>query len=292
MAVERIDILDYSKPTFSAASFMDQRGVVDYGNLLQFAPYETGYQLLAVINGPAFMNDDTLNDGRKQLTEAFISVLEQEFKGLDGIEDVTTEQMDISDNISTLSLISKSVQNTNATINMRYTEKAGNLLTKFISMYIRFTKDTKSEAKTYGGLIGYGANQKDPLTYPGFHMEVFNMLYIVTDSTFLNIEKAFLLLNAQPTTAAFGELFNSDKGDIHAVELTIPWTAYVVDGKAVNKLAKQYVTALVNTTEDFQEGKINVNSWNYNYSFSSSTGAIKKIGDLSIDESAGKLVAN
>ena len=289
MAVERIDILDYSKPTFSASSFMDQRGVVDYGNLLQFAPYEGGYQLLAVINGPAMMNDDSLNDGRKKLMEAFITVLEQEFKGLDGIEDVTTEPMEISDNISSMSLISKSVQNTNANLTMRYTEKAGNLLTKFISMYIRFTKDTKTQAKTYGGLIGVGPNQKDPLTYPGFHMEVFNMLYIVTDSTFLNVEKAFLLLNAQPTTAAYSELFNGDKGDIGSKELSLPWTAYVVDGKAVNKMAHTYIRALVNTTDTFQDGKINVNSWNYNYSFASNTGSIRKIGDLQVNESTGKL---
>lgn len=288
--VERIDTQDYTKPVYAASSYMDQRGVVDYGNLLQFAPYETGYQLLAVINGPAMMNDDTLGDGRKALLEAFITVLEQEFKGLDGIDDITTDQMDISDNISTMSLISKTTQNTNANITMRYTEKSGNMLTKFISMFLRFIKDTKTEAKTYGGLIGYAGNQKDPVTYPGFHMEVFNMLYIVTDSTFLNIEKAFLLLNAQPTTAAYSELFNGDKGDINSKELSIPWTCYVVDGKAVNHMAQTYVRTLVNTTDTFMDGKINVNSWNYNYSFANQQGSIQKINDLNVDASTGKLV--
>ena len=151
--VSRVDIGDYSKKFYNANSYMDLRGVVDFGNLIQFAPYESGYCFLAVINGPAFMNVADTLDHRKDLQDAFIKILEQEFKGLDGIEDITSDTMDITDNISTLTLISKVVQNTNGQITMRFTEKSGSLITKYISTYLRFIKDPRTQAKTYGGLL-------------------------------------------------------------------------------------------------------------------------------------------
>ena len=181
----------------------------------------------------------------------------------------------------------KTIQNTNANISMRYTEKAGGLMTKFISTYLRYIKDSRTQAKTYGGLIGFAPNQKDPQTYPGFHMEVFNMLYIVTDSTCYNVEKAFLLLNAQPTSADFDSLYSGEQGDIGITEISIPWIAYLVDGKMANKMASEYLRALINSTENYESGKININSWNYNYSFSNQNGVIKKVGDLTVDPSTG-----
>lgn len=283
--VTRIDTGDYSKKPYTADSYQDLRGVVDFGNLIQFAPYEGGYCFLGVINGPAFMNEANQADHRDELQKAFIKILEQEFKGLDGIEGISTETMEISDEITSMSLISKVVQNTNCQVSMRFTEKSGSLLTKYISTFLRFIKDPKSQAKTYGGLIGYGPGQKSPETYPGFHMEVFNMLYVVTDSTCLNVEKAFLLLNAQPTTAAYDELYNASKGQIEIKELSVPFNCFVVDGKIPNKIAQEYLKTLVNTTDTFEKGKINVNSWNYDWSFANGNGQIKKVGDLSVDTS-------
>ena len=294
--VSRVDIGDYSKKFYSADSYMDLRGVVDFGNLIQFAPYESGYCFLAVINGPAMMNVPDTLDHRKELQDAFIKILEQEFKGLDGIEDITSDTMDITDNISTLTLISKVVQNTNGQISMRFTEKSGSLITKYISTFLRFIKDPKTQAKTYGGLIGYGPGQQDPETYPGFHKEVFNMLYIVTDATCLNVEKAFLMLNMQPTQAGLGELYNTERGEIGTKEVTVTFNSFTIDGKMPNKIAKEYLKALINTTDTFESGKINVNSWNYDWSFSNGNGMIKKVSgltpDLSDTQRGGYLKSN
>lgn len=282
MAISYIDTNDGSKKPFAADSYMDMRGVVDFGNLVQFAPYEKGYCFLAVINGPAMMNESYNGDNRNLLQAAYIKILEQEFKGLDGIDDITSENMDVTDNISTMSLISKTNQSTNGTITMRFTEKSGTVLTKYNAMYLRYIKDTKTQAKTYGGLIGYGADQKSPETYPGFHKEVFNMLYVITDSTCYNVEKAFLLLNMQPTTAAYSELYNVEKGDIDKVEIGIPFNVFCVDGKTPNTIAKAFLKQMINSS-DCKDGMININSYDYNWSFADGQGVIKKSSSLGND---------
>lgn len=281
---------DFSKRPYAAKEYADMRGVVDFGNLAQFAPYEGGYCFIAVINGPHCMTldpDSSTGKYMKDLQDAFIKVIENEFKGLDGIDDITTETMEISDNISTMSLISKSIQNTNSQITMRFTEKTGSLLTKYISTFIRIIKDTKSQAKTYGGLIT--KERLDNSFDPGPRHEVFNMLYIITDATCLRIEKAFLILNAQPTSAPFSDLYNSEKGDIQSKEISVQFNAFVVDGNVANKLASAYMRTLINTTDNRENGKINVNSWNFNWSFADGNGDIKKVADLNVDTANNKI---
>lgn len=276
--IETINTHDYTKQAYTAENYADMRGVVDFGNLMQFAPYEGGYCFLAVINGPAFAKTiSDMTDQYKffyQLQEAFIKILEQEFKGLSGIENISTETMEITDNISTLALISKVNQPTNGTISMSFTEKSGGLITKYISFYLRFIKDTKSEAKTYGGAI----TADNAATLPGFHKEVFNMLYIVTDSTCLNIEKAFLILNAQPTEAPFSDLYNATKGDIQSKEIDVTFNAFVVDGALPNKIAHVYMRNLVKTAKN-TGGKINLNSYDFNWSISGINGGVLKAED-------------
>jgi hypothetical protein len=274
--VETINSHDYTKQAYSANEYADMRGVVDFGNLMQFAPYEGGYCFLAVINGPAFaqsISELPQYAFFQQLQEAFIKILEQEFKGLSGIENISTETMDITDNVSTLSLISKVNQPSNGTISMQFTEKTGSLITKYISFYLRFIKDPKSEAKTYGGAI----TAENATTMPGFHKEVFNMLYIVTDSTCLNIEKAFLILNAQPTEAAYSDLYNATKGDISSKEVDVTFNAFVVDGALPNKIAHVYMRNLVKTSQN-TNGKINLNSYDFNWSISGINGEVLKGG--------------
>jgi hypothetical protein len=205
------------------------------------------------------------------LQDAFIKILEQEFKGISGIENISTETMEITDNISTLALISKVTQASNSQISMSFTEKSGSLITKYISYYLRFIKDPKSEAKTYGGAI----NGSNATTLPGFHKEVFNFLYIVTDSTCLNIEKAFLILNAQPTEAAYGDLYNNTKGTVETKEIDITFNAFVVDGSLANKLAHVYMRNLIKTGVN-TNGKININSYDFNWSISGVDGTVLK----------------
>ena len=271
--------IDYSKSPSSTKEYMDMRGVVDFGNLMQFAPYESGYCFIAVIAAPVCMTYDTSTDGNKELQERFVNIIEQEFRGLDGIDDITSETMDITDNISTLQLISKVNQSTASQITMKFTEKSGAPITKYIANFLRCIKDTKTQGKTYGGYIT--ADNVDTIN-PGPEKEVFTMLYIVTDNTCLRVEKAFLILNAQPTTAAYSDLYNGDKGDIGSREINVQFNAFVVDGKLPNKIALAYMRSIITNSETYVPGKINLNSYGYNWSYADNAGIIKKIDELDL----------
>ena len=48
MPTPTINTHDYTKMPYTAETYADMRGVVDFGNLMQFAPYESGYCFLAV----------------------------------------------------------------------------------------------------------------------------------------------------------------------------------------------------------------------------------------------------
>ena len=208
----------------------------------------------------------------KPLQESFISIIENEFRGLDGIEDITSDTMEITDNISTMSLIGKVNQSTSSQITMRFFEKTGALITKYIATYLRYIRDPKTQAKTYGGAI------KDGTAY-GPAQEVFNMLYVVTDSTCLHVEKAFLLLNAQPTSAGYSELYNTEKGQIETKEITINWNCFVVDGAKVNEIAAVYMANLITN------GELKINSYDMNWTISGAgSGGKIKVDELDYDK--------
>ena len=272
----------YSINGVKADQITDMRGVIDYGNLMQFAPYESGYSFIAVINGPAFgKSGGGAPESFVELQKSFIKIIENEFRGLDGIDDITSDTMEITDNITSMSLISKVNQTTNSQLSMRFFEKTGATITKYIADYLRYIRDPKTQAKTYGGAIkaNWTRDQYGP------HKEVFNMLYIVTDATCLHVEKAFLLLNAQPTTASFGELYNTEKGAIENKEVTVTWNCFVVDGKLVNQAAATYLAYMVNNGAN-QAGKININSWDFDWSISDGTGTTKSITQVKLDNDA------
>ena len=88
------------------------------------------------------------------------------------------------------------------------------------------------------------------------------MLYVVTDSTCLHVEKAFLLLNAQPTSAGYSELYNTEKGQIETKEITVNWNCFVVDGAKVNEIAAVYMANLITN------GELKINSYEMNWSIS------------------------
>lgn len=274
-----IETKDYSKEPNAASEYADMRGVVDYGNLFQFAPFEGGYCFLAVINAPYIATQfKTEIPEFESLQNAFVKILEQEFKGLSGIEDITADTMDVAgDGINTLTLLGKVSANHNTQISMSFTEKTGSLITKYIAMYLRFIRDPDTQARTYGGHINVG-NAKDA----GWHKEVFNMLYIVTDSTCLNVEKAFLILNAQPMTASYSELYNTTKGEISTKDVTVTFNAFVVDGKLPNKIAKVYIRNLIKTDKN-PSGNINLNSYDFNWSVSGLGGKVRKGTSVALD---------
>ena len=210
------------------------RGVTDFSQIGQFSQFERGYSFLSVLQMPKFMvvlgdQDDSLKD----LVVGFKHKIEYEFRGLEGLSDITADYMTISDGINEQRLISKVTEDTSITVSSQYYETQGAILEKFAEIYLTGIKDPKSQAKTYHGLI------KNGVLAPGPENEVFTLLYYVTDSTMLRLERAVLLVNAQLTTARRSELYNATRADIgNNVETTVEWNAYPLWGREVDKIAK------------------------------------------------------
>lgn len=220
----------YSKRPRSVAEYTKMRGVTDFTNAAQFNVYESGYAFLCVLSRPAYLEKLSDNEDVRKLLETFCHVLENEFRGLDGIEDITAENIEFTDGISSMYSVGKVTQQSASEISMTFTEKTGGVITKFIDYYLRGIKDPRTQAKTYHGLI------KDGKMAAGFENEVFNFMYIVTDSTMLSLEKAYLLANAWPTKSPTS-IYNTTKGEIDKKEIDVTFSCFVVDGEEVNKRA-------------------------------------------------------
>lgn len=209
------------------------RGVTDFTQIGQFNPFETGYSFLSVISMPKFIdklaeeNVDIAN-----LRGAFKHILEYEFKGLNGLPNIDAQTSNISDGINELQYINQVRMDTSIQVSMEVYEKSGSTVTKFSEYYLTGIKDRMTQAKTYHGLI-----QANKLA-PGLENEVFTMLYYVTDNTMLRLERAVLLCNCQLTSAELGSLYNSTKGQIDNVTLTLNFNAFPVYGVEVDKAAK------------------------------------------------------
>ena len=219
--------------------FNAYRGITDFTNINQFSQYEQGYQALFVLQMPWFMEKLDQENGTNY-TESVRHVLEYEFRGLDGLPDITADTMTITDGINEQRLISKVTFDTSITISSSYFEKTGSLLTKWSEDYLTGIKDKSSQAKTYHGLIRDGKCMD-----PGPDKEIFTMLYVVTDATMYRVERAILLANCQLTKAETS-MYNGNRSDIGTnKELNIEWNCFPVMNNAVDKAAR---TILEKTT--------------------------------------------
>ena len=242
-----------------ATGAANMRGAVDFTDANKFNLYEKGHAILAVVDTPKMMtaikNRYKSNDQISNIITNFPVILETEFKGLDGLDDMTADTMEITDNISTLNVLGKVNYATNQEITMRFTEKAGRTITKYSEMYLKAVRDPKTLVKHYMGCAdpsksGFDPN-KDTTIAPGFENEVFTFLYILLDNSWTAVEKAYLLCNCQLTKASYSTLDNVEKGNIELAEIDVPLTSFVVTGAGVdtaaayifkNKLKKNYIT--------------------------------------------------
>ena len=221
----------YRKKPYSIASYTKMRGVIDFSNASQFNMYESGYQFLTVISRPRYI--EMLAEEDTEVANAlnlFCWILENEFKNLSGIENNTADNLEFTDNISTLNTIGKVNQQSGSEVTMTFTERSGAALTGFIDYYLKGIKDPRTQAKTYHGLIKKGK------LAAGFENEVFHLLYMVTDNTTLGLEKAYLLACAWPSTAQT-DIYNGEKGSIEKKDIDIPWQCFVIDGDEVDRRA-------------------------------------------------------
>ncbi len=210
-------------------------GVTDFSQIGQFTMYEKGYQMLAVLEMPRFMTLLAENDDSAALlVNNFRHILETEFKGMDGLPDTMGDTgMQISDGINEQNMIGKVSRDTSITIQSSFYEKVGSPITKFCEYYLTGIKDPMTQARTYHGLIKYGAIE------PSYENEVFTMLYVATDSTMLRVEKAWLLCNCQ-LTKADTSIYNGNRSDIGTNnEVNLEWTAFPITGYEVDKAAKR-----------------------------------------------------
>lgn len=239
-------MLKYTKKAYSTANFACMRGVTDFTNAAQFNLYEGGYSHLFVISMPKWIQDlMDIDEDVKKMANTFKYILEYEFKGLDGIDDIQTDALEVTDGISTMNVIGKVNKQSQANITMSFTEKSGSAITNFIKFYLEGIKDPRTQAKTYHGLIRAGK------TYGGFENEVFTLLYIVTDNTMLQIEKAYLLCNAWPTTARTN-IYNTTKGDIDKKDIDVEFNCFVLDGPDVDMRALK-VLAFTNEADSVKQ---------------------------------------
>lgn len=245
---------NYVRKPKNLTTYTAFRGVTDWTQIGQFDQFETGYSFLSVIQMPKFLEmlKDYDNDLSNMIT-SFEHMLEYEFRGLDGIPDIASETTTISNGIQDIQMISKVTQDASVSVSMTYYEKAGGLITRFSEYYLTGIKDFRSEAKTYHGLIALGVME------PGYENEVFTLLYYVTDNTYLKLERAFLLANAQLTKVDMS-MYNSQRGEISNKEYSIEFNCYPISGRRVDMAASKLLSLITLGTSTPNEVTISLSN--------------------------------
>lgn len=240
-----------------SSKYVLTRGVTDFGNLKQYNLFETGYPFLVLISAPKMLellaNE---NDGYKQLVNDYKHILEYEFRGIDGLDNITSETQELTNGINTLNVITKVTEQSAGTFTMRFFEKAGTTITKVHELFLRGIKDPRTQIKHYNGLISKGVE-------PGFEKEIFTFLYFVTDNTATKVERAYLIIAAQPTTAETN-IFNSEKGEIGFKELSCEFNGFPITGRQVN-LKAQEILDWMNDPSNSTNSRLISNSNNYDF---------------------------
>lgn len=227
-------MLKYVKMPRNITQYTLMRGVTDFGNLHQYDLFEKGYSFLTVVSIPKFIEKlAEQNSDVKLIVDNFVAILEYEFRGLDGLGDITGSQQQVGNGINEISLITKVEEDSSVEVTMEFTEKSGATITKFMELYLKNIKDSRSQAKRYGGLIEQGILES------GYENEVFTLLYYVTDNTYRKLERAYLLLCAQPTKAETS-IYSSNKEDIgNFATLSVSFTCFPVTSDEISRRAQE-----------------------------------------------------
>ena len=229
---------DFLKKPRDITKYTLMRGVTDFGNLDQYNLFETGYSFLTIVSVPKWLETLASTDSNfATLFANYLHILEYEFRGLDGLEDITSDSLELTNGISTMNMISKVNQQSASQVSMRYFEKSGSVITRVHETFLKGIKDPRTQFKHYHGLIDSGALEA------GYENEVFTFLYGVTDNTGTELEKAYLLLSAQPTKAETS-MYVSEKGEIDKKEVTCEFNCFPITGNLVDQKAKAYLDYL------------------------------------------------
>ena len=247
--------------------------------MAQFDLFETGYSFLICLQIPVFL--DKLEDfsqstgGYATLIQNYRHIVEWEFRGCQGLEDITSDVAPISNGITDINIITKVTEQGAGTFSMSYFERSGSILTKVNELFLRGIKDPKTQVKRYNGLLTapfdlrntYGndangtyqnenfangaAERSDKQTLSatrgnttmqesGYQYEIFHFLLIITDNTCLNVERAYLLACCQPNTANTS-IYNVTRGEIQFQELSLQFNGIPLPGRIVTHKAVEFL---------------------------------------------------
>ena len=233
------------------------RGVPDFGSLVQFNPYETGYAAFIICQMPKFLELLAKYDTNyNKLISNWAHIIEYEFKSFDGLEALSADTIQLGDDLNNINVISKVNMQSASEFSLTYDEKSGSPLTKFAKLYLTGIKDPRTQVKTYHGLIHSNAME------PGFENEVFTFLFITTDNTMREVENAVLLIGCQ-LNSADTDMYNYTKGDISKKDVTVKFSGYPVQSSYIDKAAKSMMDFLLSA--DAGARQIIVNSDDYKY---------------------------
>lgn len=264
MAEQVTNIFDNTLSPRDVTSFTLMRGVTDYTNLSQFDLYETGYSFLISLQIPTFL--DKLRDANSEysnLINSYRHIIEYDFRGCQGIEDMTSDTSPLTNGISDLNIITRVTEQAGSQFQMNYFERSGSIITKTHELFLRGIKDPRTQVKRYlgmykgqqNGTVNATANALMP--DKGYQYEVFHYLLIVTDNTAYNVEKAYILASCQPALANTS-IYNVTRGDINFNEMTIQYNGIPLTGRIVNSKAVDFL-AYINQHTCFDEMQFGYN---------------------------------
>lgn len=257
MATSTSFMFDNTLMPVTTQQYTLMRGVTDYTQLAQFDLYETGYSFLVMLKIPTFLDVMRSMDTRYQaLIDNYSHIIEYDFRGAQGIEDITSDVNNITNGIDQLQIITRVTEQGSNGFQMNYFERSGSIITKTHEAYLRGIKDPRTQIKRYNGILKrrfdssnngsgdiakYNTTGENLMNDKGYQYEVFHFLLIVTDNTGLNLEKAYILASAQPTSAPTNSVYNVTKGEYNFSELSITYNAFPITGKIVNYKAVHFL---------------------------------------------------
>lgn len=249
-------------------NFNLMRGVTDFSNLEQWDLYEKGYPFLCVVSIPQFLRDLAQQDENiRVIVDNYVHILENDFRGIDNVDNITGEVGEITNGIRSVSIINKVMKPTNSQFTLNYYERSGSILTKAHELYLTGIKDPDTQVKHYHGLIdAWTFNGVNTISGrdPGPHQECFSFMYFLTDNTMTKVERAFLIAACQPTSANYSDLYTGNKGDIQFAEVGLSFNGFFINNDYVYQKAQDMLLAMRNPA-NLTGSRVIVDSNNFKY---------------------------
>ena len=265
MAKESVsNIFDSTLNSRDVTKYTLMRGVTDFTNLAQFDLYETGYSFLICLDIPKFLTAlRSRNEQYDTLIRNYRHILEYEFRGAQGIEDISAETNQLTNGITDLNIITRTTEQGGTSFTMNYFERSGSLITKVNELYLRGVKDPRTQIKRYNGLLKYPeyTGKDNSGLIKGYQSEIFHFLLIVTDNSGLNVEKAYILASCQPNLANTSNLYNVMRGEIQFAEIPLQFNGFPIPGRIVNQRATEFLD-FINKHTCFDEMEFGYNILN------------------------------